>query len=242
MLMRELLTEIETGFEFHDELNPALWDGEALHPEVKAALDKIAVTFIEYLGVQMSAVKDVVLTGSNCAFNWTSKSDVDLHIIVDMSKNDACPACTGDFVRDCFQAKKSLWNDSHDVTVKGFPVELYAQDAAEQHISPGVFSLVTNGWVVSPKKVSPTFDDSAVQAKTMEFVAQIDDFIEGKSDDLSAMKELKARIKKMRKAGLERAGIYSTENLAFKALRNGGHLGRLSDYEKGLEDKTLSLA
>jgi len=37
----------------------------------------------------------------------------------------------------------------------------------------------------------------------------------------------KDKIKRMRQTGLQKGGIYSTENLAFKVLRRGGYMGKL---------------
>ena len=45
----------------------------------------------------------------------------------------------------------------------------------------------------------------------------------------------------MRKAGLERAGEWSTENLVFKILRNLGMIDQLAEKIRELEDQELSL-
>jgi hypothetical protein len=45
----------------------------------------------------------------------------------------------------------------------------------------------------------------------------------------------------MRKAGLERAGEWSTENLVFKILRNTGMIEELTTKIHELVDKELSL-
>jgi hypothetical protein len=45
----------------------------------------------------------------------------------------------------------------------------------------------------------------------------------------------------MRKAGLERAGEYSVENIVFKQLRNLGMIDQLSTEIRELEDEQLSL-
>ena len=45
----------------------------------------------------------------------------------------------------------------------------------------------------------------------------------------------------MRKAGLQENGEYSTENLAFKNLRNKGLIDKLWDLKKQGIDKELSL-
>jgi len=45
----------------------------------------------------------------------------------------------------------------------------------------------------------------------------------------------------MRKAGLERAGEWSVENLCFKTLRNLGLIDDLTERVRELEDEQLSL-
>jgi hypothetical protein len=45
----------------------------------------------------------------------------------------------------------------------------------------------------------------------------------------------------MRKAGLERAGEWSVENLVFKILRNLGLIDQITDKIRELEDQELSL-
>jgi len=62
-----------------------------------------------------------------------------------------------------------------------------------------------------------------------------------KSRDLDRIKAAKEKITKMRQAGLERAGEWSVENLAFKILRNLGLIDELADRIRELEDDALSL-
>jgi hypothetical protein len=52
----------------------------------------------------------------------------------------------------------------------------------------------------------------------------------------------KEKIKRMRRCGLEKGGIYSTENLAFKVLRRGGYMGKLIDSLNVAYDSQKSLA
>tara|TARA_Y100001972_G_scaffold108817_1_gene139139 strand:- start:58 stop:615 length:558 start_codon:yes stop_codon:yes gene_type:complete len=55
---------------------------------------------------------------------------------------------------------------------------------------------------------------------------------QGDMDLLPRIERLKSRLKQMRQTGLEAEGEYSVENLAFKKLRNTGHLERLSQLAK----------
>ena len=52
---------------------------------------------------------------------------------------------------------------------------------------------------------------------------------------------VKEKITKMRKAGLERAGEWSVENLVFKILRNLGLIDQIAEKIRELEDQELSL-
>ena len=58
---------------------------------------------------------------------------------------------------------------------------------------------------------------------------------------LDAIDRLKAKIRDMRKTGLEGAGQYSVENLAFKVLRRSEELSRLSDLKAKAYDELMSI-
>ncbi len=134
-------------------LNPKIWDGEELDPAVAQKLKEIALAFEEFIGVDLDVV-DYTITGSNANYTWTEHSDLDLHIIVKgaVSDND----------RELFNAKKALWGEQHNITIKGLPVECYVQGQQEEHHSTGVYSIAGNQWLVEPKKIKPEVDDSAV--------------------------------------------------------------------------------
>jgi len=53
--------------------------------------------------------------------------------------------------------------------------------------------------------------------------------------------KIKDKIKKMRQAGLDKAGEFSVENLVFKVLRRNGMLDRLSDIKTIAYDKSVTL-
>ena len=211
-------------------LNPKIWDNGVLKPEVANKLAEIARAFEEFVGVELEIV-DVTVTGSNANYTWTEHSDLDLHLIV--------PGTPSDGARELFNAKKALWSEQHNITVKGLPVECYVQGEAEEHHSTGVYSIAKNQWLVEPKKVKPKVDDAAVEAKKDSMIHDIETALLSK--DLNILRKVKERIVKMRKAGLERAGEWSTENLVFKILRNLGLIDQISDKIRELEDQELSL-
>ena len=70
------------------------------------------------------------------------------------------------------------------------------------------------------------------KAKPYEF--EIDNLDPYEDDLLYKIQNIKSRLKHLRQTGLETVGEYSIENLAFKSLRNSGHLEKLSDLEKDI--------
>lgn len=211
-------------------LNPKIWSNGQLDPKVTKALVDIALAFEKFVGIDLTVV-DYTITGSNANFTWTEHSDLDLHIII--------PGEPDDETRELFNAKKALWAEQHDIRIKGMPVECYVQGQSEKHHSTGVFSLLHNEWIVKPKKVKPSIDDAAIDAKKSHAVHAIEKALMSK--DLEQIRAAKEKVVQMRKAGLERAGEWSTENLVFKILRNLGLIDRMADMIHQLEDEELSL-
>ena len=217
---------------FHEELNPKLFNGLELKPEVKEKLNEIAEAFKEYLDIPEDAILDERITGSSASYNYTEYSDLDLHLIIDYEKvHEDCPLVEG-----YLWSYKSQFNANHDISIYGIPVEVYAEDSKQEAISNGVYSLMEDRWLKEPKKIPPTDNDEDVQAKYQELKDAID-----KCDDSEVANELLDKIYTMRKSGLAEVGEFSTENMAFKLLRNDGSIDKLKKLKKEKVDKQLSL-
>jgi hypothetical protein len=236
---------VRETLQYHDTLNPAIWEGLQMKSDVRDALLRVAKHFIDNLFAKHKEalrggvlISDIILTGSNANYNWTAYSDLDVHVVIDYLKSDTWPRDRQgkeSMLRLLFDSQRTLWNRTHSITVHDYPVELYFQDAAETHISTGVFSLKQNSWILIPTKSPPSVDQKAIEIKWRAFRDLIDDStIE---EDLRATYD---KIVQMRKSGLEDAGEFSTENLVFKALRNSGHIQKLIQKLQHLEDQALS--
>jgi hypothetical protein len=229
MRLRQL-TEQRDLITINRRLNPKIWDDTDLKPEVAEKLLEIAQAFEEFIGIDLNVI-DYTITGSNANYTWTEYSDLDLHLIVAGEVTDQA--------RELFNAKKALWGEQHNITIKGLPVETYVQGEDEPHHSTGVYSVANSKWLTEPKKVKPTVDDAAVEAKKDSLLHDVETALLSK--DLNKLRTVKEKITKMRKAGLERAGEWSTENLVFKILRNLGLIDQVADQIRELEDQELSL-
>ena len=217
---------------FHDELNQKIFSGEELKPEVKDKLKEIADAFIDFLEVPADAIKDVVITGSSVSYNYTKFSDIDLHLKVDFDKiHEDCP-----IVQGYLWQSKAMFNKNHDISIYGIPVEVYAESIDEDSVHNGLYSLWQDKWIDFPQKIKPTDNDAAVEAKFNEFKDMADNI-----NDSEEAEEILNKLYEMRKAGLEDAGEFSTENLAFKKVRDAGILDKLKAMKKARIDKQLSL-
>jgi len=218
----------------HDTLNPALFDGEHLRPDVRAKLLEIAEEFIDYLGVSNLDVRDITISGSNAAYSYTPHSDIDLHIIANLEKfnNDAV-------YRELFTAKKNLFNADHNIKIKGYDVELYVQDSSVPVRSLGEYSVERNKWIKFPSKQRANLDHNAVENKFKKLV-QLGQ-LALRTDNMDALSDVLSTIKRYRQAGLDEHGEFGPENLAYKALRSQGIVDKLYNHMDALKSKQLSL-
>lgn len=232
------LIETKISLEYHDELNPKLWIGKKLKPEVRFKLMQFAYEWAKFAKIPGDMIMDVIMIGGNANYNYTAKSDIDVHIIIDRSKLNP----DREFVDEYLQDKKVLWTLTHKISVLGYPLEPYAQDnEARYPANQGVYSLKHSRWVQFPNRGTYDFgSDPALKKKVMFYKRLIDTMIKSKMD-VSAFKELKTKIREMRGAAIAKGGEFSFENLVFKELRNRGYLDKMDKYEKTLKDQELSL-
>ena len=232
-----------SSFKIKETLNPKIFDREQqMYKEIRKRLLMIADDFFETLDIGYVEISDIILTGSLANFNWSRFSDVDLHILLDFGDVDE----NEELVRSYFNSKKNLWNEKHNITVKGYDVELYVQDQDEPHVASGVYSVLWDKWNVKPERENFQIDNKRIKEKANSLIDTIKHFFElykgGDYDKLiRSIKTLKEKIKKMRQTGLDREGEYSYENITFKVLRRMEFLDKLSELETLAYDKSLTL-
>ena len=232
---------------YKSQLNPSFWskkdDGSfEFDSKVKEKLLQIANEFYSSYKLDVP-IYDIQLTGSLANYNWTEKSDLDVHVLIDFSMVDD----NVDLVKKAMDGQRFLWNIRHNIVIRQHDVEVYLQDKNEPHVASGLYSLLRGEWIRVPNFSPPEIDDMDVEKKFQGLASDIDQIevrINAEPDGDIGARELyefaesiKKKIMTMRKEGLAEKGEFAVENLVFKKLRNEGYIEKIIDliskaYEK----------
>lgn len=241
--------KIIKSFSLKESLNPKIWtsptnpDSSELKENIRLKLLEISNQFQEFIGLEIF-VSDIHMTGSLANFNWSEFSDIDLHLIVDFSQFSEKQK---ELYTELFKLKKTLFNLQHNIKIFTYDVELYVQDESEEHTSSGVYSVLFNEWIVTPKKEDFQVDKKVLLNKVNSWITKIDETIEQSKEEkdlensLEFLNKLRKKIKEYRSTGLSKGGEFSYENLVFKFLRRNGYIEKLFNFENDIIDKRLSL-
>jgi hypothetical protein len=218
----------------HKVLNPKLWDHDHLKPQVRGALIRMAEDFLDFVAVPVH-VLDLVITGGNVNYTYTEASDIDLHIIADVSE----VACDRE-IAELFDSKRLLYKRQHHLEIDGIPVELYIEDHRVPARSAGVFSVSEDQWLRRPTSQTPDYDHVeldhmlAVWTKIIQHAMM--------TGDLQACRKAVKLLRVYRKRGLSSpAGEFSIPNLVYKSLRNDRVVDAVTRLIDRLHDQELSI-
>ncbi len=238
--IKELDSRLDfSSFKMNDDLQPDIWDSEGnMKDDIRTNLIKIADNYWKSLDLGFE-YEDITLTGSLANYNWSKYSDVDLHIILDINK-------LGDnkeMVKDLLDVKTRKWNSDHDITIKGFEVELYLQPHDIKHFATGVYSVMNDEWNIEPKKEVVSLDKETIRKKYKDIVKSVEEIEKDKDNEnvINRVDKLKEKVKAMRLAGLEGDGEYSVENIVFKLLRRNDIMEKLGDLSTDAYDDEYTI-
>ena len=239
---QQLKETFKLDLEFHDTLNPKLWNGDSLKPEVRKDLLKFIEAFRVFALVPENLVLDIVMTGGNANYNYNSKSDIDCHLVID--RNKFLGPKNRAIADEYFQVKKSYWLQTHTVTAYGYDLEPYVQDLTQTpHEGQGVFSLKNNKWVQHPSQdeFDINQDETYVIKKVEFYIKHIKQLIKSGADVAAFDPIVNKFTTETRTTALGRGGEFAPDNLIFKELRNSGVLDEMKEYIRQKTDDELSL-
>jgi hypothetical protein len=231
-----------------DELCPHLFHHNSqLKKDVRRSLLDTARSFFDFMEfdwLEIESVRDVWLVGSLASYNWSERySDVDLHLVMDLTEisDDV------DLVKNDLWALKTIYNKNHDISIKGFDVEVYVQDKDEEINSNGIYSVLKQTWIRKPEKREVNIPKKQINSYVNKVEKTVEEAL--KAFRLNKNKEAKRLAEKarreaiaLRKAGLaEDEGEFSAKNLAFKVLRRTKTLDKIENVITKSFDKEVSI-
>jgi predicted nucleotidyltransferase len=233
-----------------NSLNEKFWKSENnLNANVRKNLLKIAKDFIETTKIKNLKIQDIVLVGSMANYTWHDKSDVDVHIIFDLTNFERHKKFIVEFV----QAKKTIWNYNHDIKMFNHEIEIYPQDKDAEFESGGIYSLIKDEWIKKPELSSKDKKDTKIDKKyimkkyqdKVDMILKIEENSKKKDADADELvkniEKLITKLRDERQEGLQGEGESSPENLVYKMLRANGYIDKLKDLKHDVYDKDVSL-
>ena len=227
---------LNESIEVHSRLNPLIWDeNNRLREEVKEQLTLIVDEFITELEENDIPVRvlDTYIVGSNASYNYTENSDLDVHIVVNMSEI----TCDPTILNLLYNYFKSYFNDKYDISIHGIDVELYVEDVNSSSVSNGIYSLSDEEWIKFPEPVKMNkidiSDDIQPYVNMYRSAVNANDGLEAQMlvDDLYLL----------RKNSLSKDGEFGVGNLIFKEFRDNGWLDTLKEISNEYKSTQLSL-
>lgn len=231
--MRSIVERLAYNRRYSPQLNPLLFEYGKLKSQIRDKIIKIVDAFLDYAEVSIN-ISDIRLVGSNASYNYNEYSDLDIHIVTDLSKI----ANPETIARLYFDSIKKNFKDSYDIKIKGIDVELYVEDINTSSISNGIYSVSQDRWIKDPVVVEDPTDEEIAEAE------EIEDEIISKIKSSTSTEELEDIINNLyllRKDSLAAYGESGPGNLAFKSLRNKGILDKVKDIIRDVESEELSL-
>lgn len=231
IVMRLIEFDPVPGIGQESALNPRIWHGDKLKPEVRSHLLKIAKLFRSFIDIEFPLL-DIQIVGAQAGTTYTEYSDLDLHLITDFN----LIRCDQE-LSELFDTKRLLFKNLHKISIRGIPVEPGVED--QNRPSRGnAYSLVKNHWIrrALPRTVDLASSDDLARTLARLIVTAI------RRGDLVHAQRVLTLIRTVRKFGLSSAQAeYHPGNVAYKSLRNQGLIDALVQWIGAQQDRELSL-
>ena len=228
----------------HNTLNPKIWKDFELKDEVREKINDIVTIFTDNMKADNIDIKiaDIWILGSNASYNYNANSDLDVHIMVNMTGLDI----DSKILNKIYMSYRNLFKNVYDPKIKGIPVELYVEDInTSNNASEGIYSL-TGGWIKKPQKEDIEINSKEMNAKYEYFVDEFNSLMERISHEdinyqIEQVSKLLSDIYSLRQEDLYLKGEFSVGNLVFKELRSKGYIELLRDLKVKLENIKMTL-
>jgi len=211
---------------FPTTLDPRLWDGDRMRPEVRARAIEIAKDLLADLKIPDVTIKNVEVQGSTVSYEYDGNADLSLRVFLDTSgyKGDVHSLNTllktyTDYLEAVYEGRLML---------HGVPVEPQFYAIKTQSLEPqkgiGHYSVTRDAWMEHPAMQENRFDRAQMKADAQRYIMRYNDLVSSyfaskKGFDCSRFKDFTQEFRAYRGAGIDKDGTRSTTNLTYRMLR-----------------------
>lgn len=217
---------IKTITSFPLDLDPRLWDGGKLRPDVRDRVLEIVNQHFADLGMPELRIAEVETQGSTISYEYDENSDLSARVFLDTS------SYKGD-VKNLNALLKLYTNyleTMHEgqVTVSGVPLEVQFYAIKTDRLQPekgiGHYSISGDAWIERPTQQPDRFSPDQMLVDAKHFIAAYngvvsDYFAAKKGFDCGRFTALSSEMRDYRHAGIVKDGTRSTANLTYRMLR-----------------------
>lgn len=210
---------------FPTELDPRLWDGTELKPEVRDKTLAIVDRIVRSSDVPGLSVDAVELFGSNASYEYDDASDFGVHVFT--RSTVLAPDPLGRLLK-LLNDEVERRQEGH-ITFNGVPVEVTFHSERGENYRPtkgiGQYSVSGGHWIERPVQQPDNFDRERMAADMKRFIGLYNGLVEDFERDkkgftCSRFGDLDSEMGAYRNSGFTAGlGSRSTQNLTYRALR-----------------------
>jgi hypothetical protein len=180
------------------------------------------------------SIRDIQISGPFTTFFPTKNSDIDVHIVLDLSNLSSDPKKLNSAIKSI----KFLWNISNDFSIKGVPVDFFITDINKVHDNSPLYSLTKNKWIVKPddenemdqRDIDRKFDDISSEIEEMYNKLTSKSYFPSNSKELyKRCLSIKNKIYKMKRDSVLDKDESSINHHIFRKLKKSGYIDKLID-------------
>jgi len=210
---------------FPTELDPRIWNGAVLKPEVREQSLTIVDRIVKDSRVAGLSVDAVELFGSNASYEYDDTSDFGIHAFVHS------PTLTPEALDDSLRLLNDYVERRQEgrIMFNGVVVEVtfHSERTESYRPSPGIgqYSLSQGRWIERPVIQPDNFDRVTMGTDMQKFIGEYNDLATTYAADkkgfaCSRFGDLDSEMSAYRNSGFTQGlGSRSTQNLAYRALR-----------------------
>ncbi len=217
--------EIDAITTFPAVLDPRIWNGMDMKPDVRDGSLRIVDRIVNSSGSDDLRVEAVELFGSNASYEYDDSSDFGVHVFV---HSDALSTEQLTAPLQILNREVERRQEGH-VLFYGVPVEItfHAERTANYQPTPGIgqYSISDGHWVQEPVQQPNNFDRATMLADARTYVSKYNSLVSDYTSapgtfDCGRFGELDDEMGDYRNQGFEQGfGSRSTQNLTYRVLR-----------------------